>query len=826
MHEIRPISYKLSLEPDLDEFRFSGTVEISMHADGPAEKIILDALDLSVVYCGVFIDRRFVDCRFSPEPEAEKLNVYLPEEMSGEIRIKIEYTGEINDKMAGFYRSSFNVDGTTRNIALTQFEESDARRAFPCLDHPDKKAVFEIEMIIAEGLTALSNAPVMLEEQLDNGKKRVRFEPTPRMSTYLVFFSLGEFEIIEDDEDPRIRVAAMPGMACRGRLGLDFGRKSLAFCEQLFGIPYPLAKLDLIAVQDFAFGAMENWGAITFRENLLLHFPGITSRAGEENICNVVAHEIVHQWFGNLVTPSDWKYLWLNESFATYIAHVIVDHYCPEWDVMDHFVLDQTALAFERDSLHETFSIEIPGGEHIVINASTAPIIYNKGGSVLEQIEDYLGRDDFKKGIKQFLSEHGYGCADSRHLWGAFETASQRPVTRIMKSWIEQPGYPIMDVERKGDRLEIRQRRFTFLPNQSAQLWIAPISVRLYDERGGSKTVTSLIEAETTEIELGDGTVAYKVNADQKGFYRVRYRDRTDLERLGERLKHMSPRDRWGLQNDLYALVKGAEAGIDDYLSFLLYYDDEESFLPLMSISDNLHHAWLVLKEPEKRKISSTAKSLFERVLRKIGLEPIAGERHATSILRDHILWRTAVYGSKTAEDFGVERFESLMGGGLVHQDILRAVMQIGALHGCAGAFEWFDRRFQSTQSEHERMTILAAIGCFKDDFSIQTVLDYVLDKVPSRNRFITVGAMAGNPYAIGFLWHWYVANLEALEQLHPLHYERVIASIVPVAGLGKEKSVTEFLDHYMMQKDKARDVIRLSLERLRVNSRMRAHHC
>jgi len=806
MNEIRPISYRLSLEPDLEGFQFAGAIDIFAEAVGQTGEVILEALDLSISSCMAFVNQRVLDCRFSLEPEAEKLKVYLPEKITGELRLRIEYSGNINDKMAGFYRSSYTVDGKTKTIAVTQFEESDARRAFPCLDHPAKKAAFDIEMIIDQGHTAISNAPIMLEEHLNNGKKKVRFEPTPRMSTYLVFFSVGEFEFIEDEKDPRLRVAATPGMANRGRLGLDFGQKSLSLCEEIFGIPYPLAKLDLIAIQDFAFGAMENWGAITFRENLLLNFPGITSRAGEENIFNVIAHEIVHQWFGNLVTPSDWKYLWLNESFATYLAHV------------------HTALALERDSLNETFPIEIPGGEHVVINASTAPIIYNKGGSILEQIEAYLGKDEFKKGIKQFLQDHGYGCAASRDLWEAFETASERPVTSIMKSWIEQPGFPLLDVDRNGDRLTIRQRRFTFLPNQSGQVWLVPVSVRLYDASGGSRTITRLIDSESSDIDLDKGAVAYKVNADQKGFYRVRYRDRANLDELGKRIKQMPPRDRWGLQNDLYALVKGAEAEMDEYLAFLLYYENENSFLPLISISDNLHHAWLVMEGRKKEKISSVGRSLFERALINIGLEPRSDERHAISILRDHILWRAALFNSKMAEDFGAGRFESLMTGAPVHQDILRAVMQIGAMHGCAGAFEWLTRRFETSRSEHERMNILTAIGSFRDSSDIQSTLAYVLDKVPLRNRFIPVGSMAGNPHAIVSLWQWYVSNLEALEQLHPLHYERIIASIIPMAGLGREKSVTDFFDEYMKQKDTARDVIKLSLERLKVNSRMRAN--
>jgi tricorn protease interacting factor F2/3 len=236
------------------------------------------------------------------------------------------------------------------------------------------------------------------------------------MSTYLVFFGVGEFEFTHDEKDDRVRVATLPGMQAFAHFGADLGRKSLEFSESYYGIAYPLPKMDLIAIPDFAFGAMENWGAITFRENLLLHYPDVTSKSGEERIFEVIAHEIAHQWFGNLVTPSDWKYLWLNESFATFFGFGVVDHYCPDWDTWQQFLYSMTGPALTRDALHETFAIEIPGGEHVVINSSTAPIIYNKGGSILRQIRGYIGEDSFKQGLQHYLKTYEYDCAASSRV--------------------------------------------------------------------------------------------------------------------------------------------------------------------------------------------------------------------------------------------------------------------------------------------------------------------------------------------------------------------------------------------------------------------------
>ena len=331
MEQVAPKNYQIHLIPDMMNFTFAGKVTLLVDAPATIEALGLNILDLAISSCAVEQNTDWVECAFETDVEKEELLILLPQKMKGAIRIQIHYEGQINDKMAGFYRSQYTHSGKTRYIAVTQFEESDARRAFPCMDHPAKKATFDIIMDIDRDLVAISNSAIAQETSLDNGKKRVTFEQTPKMSTYLVFFGIGEFEFSEDKEDPRVRVATLPGMKPYATFGLEFGRKSLAFSEDYYGIPYPLPKMDLIAIPDFAFGAMENWGAITFRENLLLHYPEITSKSGEERICEVIAHEIAHQWFGNLVTPADWKYLWLNESFATYFGAGVVDHYYPQW---------------------------------------------------------------------------------------------------------------------------------------------------------------------------------------------------------------------------------------------------------------------------------------------------------------------------------------------------------------------------------------------------------------------------------------------------------------------------------------------------------------
>ncbi len=824
MPNLAAVRYTIRLAPDLDRFTFDGRIEITLRSSSPVTEIPLNAVDLAVWGCTLQDQKRMLPCPFRVDPEAEELRILLPHAVCGDIRLGIDFTGRINDSMAGFYRSRTVADGVARTIAVTQFQESDARRAFPCLDHPAQKAVFDIKLDVDRCLTAVSNTDIRAQEFLDHDRKRVIFEPTPKMSTYLVFFAVGPFETLQDHLDGRVRVLTLPGQQQYAGYGLEFGRKALQFSEVYYGIAYPLSKMDLIAIPDFAFGAMENWGAITFRENLLLHVPGITSQSGEERICEVIAHEIAHQWFGNLVTPADWKYLWLNESFATYFGYGVVAHYHPEWEIWQQFLNGTTGSAMARDGLIENFPIEIPGGEHLVINTSTAPIIYNKGGSILRQIEDAIGPESFQRGLQRYLNAHAYGCAESRQLWEAFEAVSDQPVSAIMQSWVEQPGLPIITVAREGATLLLSQERFTYLPHECNQHWMVPVSLLVVGPGGEIRRMSVLMDGATARVTIGADAVAYKLNAGQGGFYRTRYADPENLKRLAAmvRAKQLSPEDRWGLQEDLFAQVLSADAPLTDYLEFLAAYAEEEAYLPLSAIAAHLAHARLVASPEQGARIAAWARPRYAAVLERIGFDPRPGERQTTALLRDQLLFEAVQVDSSRAAEFALQRFGELARGGSVHPDILKSVLQTGAWHGAGRELEWLERRFQQSPSEHERLNVLAAGGCFRGHSEIERALDWVLKKVPPRNQFIPIVSMAANPHAAPLLWDWYRAHLTRLEQFHPMLYERVIAAIIPVVGPDQAEPVRRFFEDYLQRHAKLADAIRLSLERLEINLRVR----
>jgi tricorn protease interacting factor F2/3 len=825
MNTIHPNHYQITLYPNLSSFSFSGSVIIDFDAAERIDQITLNILELAIWQCQISRDGQYRDCRFSVDPEKEQLWINLPEPVDEHIRLKITYEGKINDQMAGFYRSRYiNDDGTETHIAVTQFQESDARRAFPCVDHPFEKATFEIEMVIDEHLSAISNDIVREEKRIGDQKKSIRFRQTPRMSTYLVFWGIGTFDRIIDTVDTRVAVATLPGKTAYGVFGVTIGRKALRFCEDFFKVPYPLPKVDLIAVPDFAFGAMENWGAITFRENLLLHYPESTSKAGEQRICEVVAHETVHQWFGNLVTPLDWKYLWLNESFATYFSYRVVDAYHPEMEIWGQFILGHTNRAMSRDALIDTQPIEISGGDHVVINASTAPIIYSKGGSILRQIEGYLGEKKFQNGLHHYLTHHAYQCTSSKDLWASFEAISDKPITTLMKNWIEQPGYPVIEVKKQGKDLILTQKRFTYLPNESSQTWIIPISIRFFSKDGNSRKIEMLMENPVARIPLEPDVTAWKINDGHTGFYHVAYHDFDNLDSLGNIVSKMAiiPEDRWGLQNDLFSMVRSNRVSISQYLKFLENYEMEDAFLPLSGIAENLYLSFNIMDDYGKKEISDFGRKFFGKILERIGLKPIDKEPVSISVLREQVIWHAVIYGHENSRNFAVNQFLRLVDGKEVHPDIQKCVFQVGALVKGKEAFTWMKKRFYESESEHERMNLLAGFACFSTFDLIQESLRFTLDQVPSRNKYIPIAAMGSNWFAIPLLWKWYKDHIKELETMHPLHYERVITGIIPTAGMEDPADVHGFFTNYLKQKDLAGDAIKLAMEKLQVNLQMR----
>ena len=461
----RPTRYDLRLRPSLDEATFVGSVAIQLDIEHDTSQLVLNAAELTIDACSV----GGIVATWELDESTDRMIITPSQPITaGTATLNIEFAGILNDKLRGFYRSTYVDDaGTQHVIATTQMQSTDCRRAFPCWDEPEFKAVFGVTLDVAEGLTAISNGPE-IERTTADGRTVVRFADTMIMSSYLVAFVVGELEVSEpiDVNGIPLRIVHVPGKSHLTEFGLDVGAFSLRWFEEYYGIKYPSDKVDLVALPDFSAGAMENLGCITFRENLLLVDPATSTQNEREVVADVVAHELAHMWFGDLVTMRWWNGIWLNEAFATFMEIAACDAYRPDWERWTSFGLERT-VAFETDSLASTRPVEFEVRSPADCEGMFDVLTYQKGGALLRMLEQYLGVERFRAGVSHYLRTHSYANTETNDLWDAIEATSGEPVRRIMDSWIWQPGYPIVtaSLEPTGDgatALMLSQQRFRF----------------------------------------------------------------------------------------------------------------------------------------------------------------------------------------------------------------------------------------------------------------------------------------------------------------------------------------------------------------------------
>src|SRR5580693_1450304 len=477
---IEPEIYHIEIEPDIATATFSGTVRIDAVVHDTADEIVLNAAELAISDVEVLTaDGMTVLCSVRFNDELEQVT-FQPTDLlpPGPCTISCRFSGTLNDKLRGFYRSTYTgPDGETQTMATTQFESVDARRGFPCFDEPDRKAVFEITLIVEPDLDAISNSPVLEIDQVGD-KQRIRFAPTMKMSTYLVAVVVGKLEMTEtvDVDGVPLRVVCTPGKSHLGRFALEVGAYALRFFTDYFDIPYPGDKVDLVAIPDFAAGAMENLGCITFRDTALLVDQDEAARAELERVADVIAHELAHMWFGDLVTMGWWEGIWLNEAFASFMEVLCVDAFRPSWNRWIGFAPSREA-ALAVDALHLTRPIEYPVGPPKEAEGMFDVLTYEKGCGVLRMLEQHIGAEVFRDGVRTYLKAHAYGNTVTSDLWDALEDASGAPVRDIMNTFILQGGFPLVTL----DRDELRQQPFASgpVPEGTASAIGTPWNVRV-----------------------------------------------------------------------------------------------------------------------------------------------------------------------------------------------------------------------------------------------------------------------------------------------------------------------------------------------------------
>ncbi|HJM00594.1 MAG TPA: M1 family metallopeptidase [Nitrosopumilus sp.] len=820
--DVSPQNYKLTFKPDLKKFTFDGLETISINCKKSVNVINMHCAELKIKSCVVKSDKKIIKSSPKTNEKKEQLTIKLAEKIRGSCTIDLEFEGILNDRLLGFYRSRYEQNGKIKYLATTQFEAADARRAFPCWDEPEAKATFEISIIADNKFTAISNMPIKSKKKTGNSTI-YNFQKTPLVSTYLIYLGVGEFEYLKGKAGKiQIRVVTTKGNTSKGKFSLELGKKLLTSYEKYFGIKFPLPKLDLIAVPDFAAGAMENWGAITFRETILLYDPKTSSTRTKQFIAEVISHEIAHMWFGNLVTMKWWNDLWLNESFATFMATKFVDKFYPEWDLWNQFVEDAMNVAMGLDSLKTTHPIDVKVNSPAEIREIFDAISYDKGGCVLRMLENYVGEPNFQKGLKKYLSDFKYKNAKGQDLWDAIGKASKMPVTKMINTWLKQPGFPLVEINQDGNNLKIKQKRYLAESNPkfSKGLWSIPLSLGLEKEISNN-----LFSKKSMSLKLPKNTIGFVANYGRKGFYRVKYDEGIllDLKMLVDE-KRIPAIDRWAVQNDLFSLCVSGDEQVRNYLDFSDAYFDEDSYLASVNVAHNLASLYFrAFNEKFVEEIQSYAVNYFRKILSVLGWEPRGDDKHTDALLRSFTISVLGKMNDDSVTDVALIKYKKfLKSPRTLSPDLIEPICSIAAWNGNSKTFTELKKLYTNSKTMEEKLRFLGAMCGFQDKKLLQKTLDFSqTSEVRSQNMQLPIMKIAANPYGEKVLWPWLKKNWKKINKKvghgNPL-FNRIVASIAGVADDSMEKEIKSFF-----KKNPTPGTERTqsqTLERIRINSK------
>ena len=817
-----PLNYKLTFEPDLKKFTFDGSESISINCKKSVNIITMNCAELKIKSCIVKSGQKIIESTPKINEKKEELQIKLGEKIRGLCTVDLEFEGILNDRLLGFYRSKYQQNGKTKYLATTQFEAADARRAFPCWDEPEAKATFEISIIADKKFTAISNMPIKTKKKTGN-KTTYNFQKTPLVSTYLIYLGVGEFEYLAGKAGKiQIRVVTTKGNTSRGKFSLELGKKLLTSYEKYFGIKFPLPKLDLIAVPDFAAGAMENWGAITFRETILLYDPKTSSTRTKQFIAEVISHEIAHMWFGNLVTMKWWNDLWLNESFATFMATKFVDKFYPEWDLWNQFVEDAMNVAMGLDSLKTTHPIDVKVNSPAEIREIFDAISYDKGGCVLRMLENYVGEPNFQKGLKKYLSDFKYKNAEGQDLWDAIGKASKMPVTAMINTWLKQPGFPLVEINQDGNNLKIKQKRYLLESDKkfSKGLWSIPLSLGL--EKEISKT---LFSKKSMSVKLPKNTIGFVANYGRKGFYRVKYDEGIllDLKMLVDQ-KRIPSIDRWAIQNDLFSLCVSGDEQVRNYLDFSDAYFDEDSYLASVNVAHNLASLYFrAFDEKFIEEIRSYAINYFRKILSNLGWEPQKSDKHTDALLRTFTIAVLGKMNDDSVTGEAIRKYQKfLKSPSSLSPDLIETICSIAAWNGNSKTFAELKKLYTNAKTMEEKLRFLGAMCGFQDKKLLIRTLNFSqTPEVRSQNMQLPIMKVAGNPYGEKVLWPWLKKNWKNINKKvghgNPL-FNRIVASITGVADDSMENEIKLFFKNNPTPGTERTQS--QTLERIRINSK------
>ena len=802
-----PKHYDLTLEPDFKNFTYEGHVIIDLDVVEDTTSISLNTLELQIHSTKVISGSETISSSptlsYNETTQTTKVAFEKTIPAGTKAQLEMKFTGELNDKMAGFYRSTYkNKDGSTGIMATSQMEPTDARRAFPCFDEPALKAEFTITLIADKNLTCLSNMDVASENEITSevsksAKKAVKFNKTPLMSTYLLAFIVGELNYIETDKFRLpVRVYAPPNQDIEhGRFSLDLAARTLEFYEKTFDSKFPLPKMDMVAIPDFAAGAMENWGLITYRVVDVMLDEKASGAATKERVAEVVQHELAHQWFGNLVTMDFWDGLWLNEGFATWMSWYSCNIFYPEWKVWQGYVTDTLQGALSLDALRSSHPIEVPVKRADEVNQIFDAISYSKGSCVLRMISTYLGEDVFMEGIRQYLKKHAYGNTQTGDLWAALSAASGKDVKKTMEIWTKNVGYPVVSVTENADKKSIHVKQNRFLrtadvkPEEDETLY--PVFLGLRTKNGVDESLTLTEREKNFDVPADD---FFKLNADHTSLYRTAYSPER-LMKLGESAKAglLSVEDRAGMLADAGALAAAGHQKTSVVLDLYRSFKDETEFVvwnEIMTQLGSIKGAWIFEGEETMKAMENFTRELVAEKAHKLGWEFSEKDGHVEQQYKALLFGGAGLAGDEKIIAAAKEMFAKHAAGdhSAIHPNIRGSVFAIVLKFGGAKEVSLVTRNLESmgqitnyyqydvildtyrnAKTSDERNTALRSLGRARSPELIQRSLDLALNgEVKEQDIYMPISGLRTHPEGVEALFKWMTQNWEELNRKLP----------------------------------------------------------
>ncbi|NXA67281.1 AMPE aminopeptidase, partial [Mohoua ochrocephala] len=796
---VKPIHYDLEVKPEMEKDTYSGTVNISIALEKPTSALWLHLRETKVTEmptlwkssgqqialndCFEYKPQEYIVMKAAAElPVTDESDPYV---------LTLKFQGWLNGSLVGFYRTTYTENGQIKSIAATDHEPTDARKSFPCFDEPNKKATYNISIIHQDAYQALSNMPVQQTVQLGNGWNRTTFEKSVPMSTYLVCFAVHQFAWVEriSASGKPLRVYAQPQQIHTAQYAANVTKIVFDFFEQYFNLSYSLPKLDKIAIPDFGTGAMENWGLITYRETNLLYDPEESATSNKQRVAAVIAHELVHQWFGNIVTMDWWDDLWLNEGFASYFEYLGANAAEPDWEMLEQVLIDDVLPVLMDDSLLSSHPIVVDVSSPAEITSVFDGISYSKGASILRMIQDWITPELFQKGCQAYLKKYHFQNAKTQQFWEALEEASNKPVKEVMDTWTRQMGYPVLEM---GVNSVFTQKRFLLDPNANAShppsdlgyKWNIPVKWTL----GASSNYTFYNASNSAGITIPSfPDVFLKVNPDHMGFFRVNY-DSQNWARLSTLLfqnhKNFSAAHRAGILDDAFSLARPGLVSYSVPLELTKYLRNETEYLPWHRAVSAVTYLSNMLED------DTNLYPLFQTYFRDL-VKPIVDQLrwedtgdHLQRLLRASVLDFACKMNDTESLNNASQLFSRWLQGETIAANLRLIVYRYGMQNsGEETAWNYMFQRYQETSLAQEKEKLLYGLASVRNITLLDRYLKYIYNTslIKSQDVFTVLRYISYNIYGKTMAWDWIRLNWQYLVDRFTIN-DRNLGRIVTIS--------------------------------------------